>query len=1055
MKSPAPRRIVLSFLASLLIFVSTGDVFANPEIERKFPELARGGLVVHVGCFDTDQIVALAGDNRLVQAIDRTAEHVESAREAIREKGLYGKVSAVHMFGPTMPYTDGLVNLLIVEQGMGASHEEYLRIVAPGGIFYHKTATGWNHYVKPVPEDTDQWTHYLHDATNNAVGDDQQVGPPKHYQWIAGPRWARSHDHLSTVSAVVSSGGRIFYIIDEGLTSSVAMLPRWKLVARDAYSGILLWKRPIELWEGHLRDFRTGPSDLARRLIAIEDQVFVTLGYGEPVSVLDAATGKTTATYETTRGTLEMIVDDDTLYAVVGDRTPETTDTEEHTKNREGIWHWWPIYEIELPERHIAAIDTKTGETLWTKQDDQAKEILPTTLASAGGKLYFQNYDELVSLDAKTGEIDWQSERPVNRLRPAWSTPTVVVHGDVIISADRSEESPVPRTRTSDKPTQWVINSQGGIAPPGRMIAFSTETGKKLWESACKECYNAPVDILIADGLVWSGNLVHSRDPGITQGLDLLTGEVQRTRTRDQQHFSIRMSHHRCYRNKATTKYLVLGRDGIELIDVKTGKGFGHNWVRGACQYGVMPCNGLIYSPPHSCACHIETKLNSFVAMAATREPSEQTPRLIKGPAYEKTTMAAGVDSPTAWPTYRHNAARTGQATTKLPAKLKQAWEVQLPDTAVKSAVVAGGRVFVACRNTHAIYALDASTGETLWQFTADGPIDSPPTIHNGAAIFGSSDGWAYSVRVTDGSLAWRLRAGLSDRRIIAYGRVESPWPVHGSTLVRDGIVYATAGRTSFLDEGLKLLKIEAATGKLLLEKPIEAGLSDVLVAEGDNLFLRHKRLDLNGEPQTANVPHLYSPAGLLDDDWWHRTYWQVGTRMGSGWGAWPNTGMTAPVGRILVHDGETIYGFRRSRYHRDGSHVGMGPMHYLLYARSWPKKEGAAPTSWTTRIPLLARAMVLTDDKLFVAGPPDLFVQVPVDGTHPYTYAAEEELEKQEASFKGEAGGILQVISTEDGAPLAKYELDSPPNWDSMVAADGALFLTTMDGRVICMQGE
>ena len=81
---------------------------------------------------------------------------------------------------------------------------------------------------------------------------DTVVGPPKRYQWISGPKWARSHDHLSSLSAMVSAKGRVFYIIDEAPITSVAFEPEWRLVARDAFSGVLLWKRKVEPWEGHL-----------------------------------------------------------------------------------------------------------------------------------------------------------------------------------------------------------------------------------------------------------------------------------------------------------------------------------------------------------------------------------------------------------------------------------------------------------------------------------------------------------------------------------------------------------------------------------------------------------------------------------------------------------------------------------------------------------------------------------------------------------------------------------------------------------------------------------
>ena len=157
------------------------------------------------------------------------------------------------------------------------------------------------------------------------------------------------------------------------------------------------------------------------------------------------------------------------------------------------------------------------------------------------------------------------------------------------------------------------------------MIAFSAATGEKLWESECRESYNSPPDVLVAGGMVWSGNLVSAREPGITTGRDVNSGEVKRTRPADRTFFRIIMGHHRCHRNKATEKYLVLGRDGIEMIDLATGKGFGHAWVRGSCQYGVMPCNGLIYAPPHSCACHVESLLNSFNALAPAGKPTERT----------------------------------------------------------------------------------------------------------------------------------------------------------------------------------------------------------------------------------------------------------------------------------------------------------------------------------------------------------------------------------------------------------------------------------------------
>ena len=108
--------------------------------------------------------------------------------------------------------------------------------------------------------------------------------------------------------------------------------------------------------------------------------------------------------------------------------------------------------------------------------------------------------------------------------------------------------------------------------------------------------------------------------------------------------------------------------------------------------------------------------------------------------------------------------------------------------------MVADNRFYLASTDAHTLYALDAATGELLWQSTFDGRIDSPPTVWQGRVLFGSHDGSVYCLRATDGTLAWRYRAAPLDRRLVAYEQVESVWPVHGSVLVRDGQVYAVAG---------------------------------------------------------------------------------------------------------------------------------------------------------------------------------------------------------------------------------------------------------------------
>ena len=185
----------------------------------------KGGLVVHIGCGDGKLTIALrATDSFLVHGLDTDPRKIEQARDYIRSCGLYGKVSVDLFDGTYVPYTENMVNLLICEDLGTLSKAELMRVLCPNGMAYVKENGGWTKSVKPRPDDIDEWTHYLHDAGNNAVAHDKVVGPPRHLQWVGSPEWTRHHDHMSSMSAMVSANGRIFYIIDEGLRDRQELL---------------------------------------------------------------------------------------------------------------------------------------------------------------------------------------------------------------------------------------------------------------------------------------------------------------------------------------------------------------------------------------------------------------------------------------------------------------------------------------------------------------------------------------------------------------------------------------------------------------------------------------------------------------------------------------------------------------------------------------------------------------------------------------------------------------------------------------------------------------
>ena len=1044
-----------------------------------------GGLVVHLGCGDGRLTAALgARDALLVHGLDADAADVHEARRHVRSAGLYGKVSIDRCVGPHLPYAENLVNLLVADDAGDVPMAEIMRVLAPGGTACVRQGDAWVKTVKPRPPEMDEWTHALHGPDNNAVAHDALVGPPRHLQWVGGPKWARSHDHLASLSSLVSSGGRVFGIVDEAPIATVALPAKWALVARDAFNGVVLWKRPVGPWEGHLRGFRSGPGAISRRLVADADRLYVTLGYGAPVTALDAATGETVRTYRGTDDTLEILHEGGTLFLVTGDAAAHGAAAADVRRGRE-----------PPPDRkRILAVDAHAGRTLWEKCDADTEYLMPTTLAVSGGRVFFQNTRQVVCVDRASGRPVWAADRPVALVRPAWSAPTLVVHGDLVLSGDRAAGPAEEPVEPASHDVEWVVSSRGGDAPTGDLIAFSAATGERLWSSPCRECYNAPVDVLVADDKVWTGDLVKAKDPGFTAARDPATGDVRAERPPDATFFQVGMGHHRCYRNKATDRYLVLGRAGVEFIDLESGQGIANHWVRGTCQYGVMPCNGLLYAPSHSCACFIQAKLNSFNALAAQRRPppaaatGKADGRLERGPAYGRDHAASEADGD--WPTYRRDPARSGCAPTAVPAALAPAWQTDLggPLTTV---AVADGRLYVAQVDAHVVHALDSGTGEPLWSYTAGGRVDSPPTVYQGLVLFGSADGCVYCLVAADGALVWRFRAAPEDRRIVAYDQVESVWPVQGSVLVRDGVAYCAAGRSSFLDGGIFLYRLDPRTGRLLSVTCVDSrdvrtgqepqdtvrgtdmpgALPDVLSSEGESVFMRHMRFDTHGREQEQNVPHLFSAAGFLDGSWWHRTYWQVGTRMGCGYGGWPTVGNQVPAGRLLAVRGDSVYGYGRDQYATHGSHVGLGRTHYRLFACSreprvvnretrnppqapamaQPKQPAAKKPKkrppqkkivcrWSTAVPVLARGMVLAGETLFVAGPPDRL---------------DEAGDKAAAALDGSQGAVLLAVSAADGEVVGERRLAAPPVWDGMAAARGRLYMATTDGKVICMAGK
>jgi len=395
------------------------------------------------------------------------------------------------------------------------------------------------------------------------VSEDLVAGPPEKLQWTGGPSWTRHHEAVSSFQTMVTSAGRLFYLLDEGPHVSLFLPPDWQLIARNAYNGKVLWKRPFKRWVSPLFRYKSGPTQMTRRLVAVGDRLFVAANLDEGVTVIDAAAGRTMRRLEKTAACEEVLHHKGVLYLITTD-SPTLYQTG-HRYSEENAWAG--------QEKWIRAVDPESGGLLWRRKTP----VAPMSFAVSDRGVFFHDGKCVRALDCDTGKELFRSEPVVldNMIATA-TTPTLAVHEDVVLFWGGDDQ---PGFRKS--------GSSAAANNLRTLTALSAVDGKVLWSyktppfSTGFEC---PKDILVVDGLVWLGKMMGGgEDAGVWTGRNLHSGEIER---QFKPYKDIYWFHQRCHRSKATEKFIVSGRTGIEFISPKTGWESMNHWVRGACIYG-------------------------------------------------------------------------------------------------------------------------------------------------------------------------------------------------------------------------------------------------------------------------------------------------------------------------------------------------------------------------------------------------------------------------------------------------------------------------------------
>jgi len=985
----------------VLVLKAVNEQGAETPAAGQFDEVEQlsevyGGLCVQLGG-NVELTVRLASDEGfealqeerfLVHRLDNDSERVDGDRQFLESKGLYGPVSLEHWTSKKLPYADNLVNCVVAEDLMEIPQKEIMRVLCPNGIAYLKRDDTYERLVKPRPAEMDEWTHQWHGPNGGLVSEDSLVGIPTGIQWMTGPMFAMSGRKSSTQS-LVSAGGRNFYITQNVVSNlTLPSMPQY-LVARDAYNGLLLWTRP---WTG---PFVTGNGETNSRIVAVADRVYIVDEKG--VSWMNAATGQTIQQISTPKLPQKMLYVDGIL--------------------------------LLQDETGLTAYDVDSLKKRWTHAVEGASGVV-----ADDGRVYF-----LIGDRAQGGQ--WEFEAVCVGL----------ASGNEEWRQNTAEYASGRRQRIN-----FVRDGYLALQSHGTLHLLSAKDGLHLWsrntDSRPGKDYSDErfVGHFYRHGLVWmrgtkseTGNgsrsdseLLEKRVPDgqlLWLGLHPQTGRVeQELRTGGFWPETANPGKMGCQLLVASDAFLMIPRQST-FIDFQSGKKNTFKFIRGGCGLGSVPANGLLYTHPHACGCYSEVlrgfiSMNSWAGSTVELDRADEPVRIEKGPAFGGTPIASTTSSieEQDWPMYRHDGRRGAATTSRLPAELRPQWSTQIADdrtsrsgsewalrvgNVVTSPVVAANKVFIAFPDAHRLVALDAETGEILWRYVACGRIDTPPTIHAGLCLFGAHDGWVYCLRADDGKLVWRYRVAPASRRIVAFGQVESVWPVAGTVLVQNGMAYVAAGRAPDADRGIHVFALHPQTGRVVWANTVSDefyGLCDYLIGDGKHVYLSNWQFDAKtGDKQQTgkSAGHLRGgKVGLLEASWTKMDLalrkqiqdWTVGDA----------------AGQLLAFSSGTTFGFRSDEESGE------------LFA------TGTETWKLTVPRPSQVEAMILSPDVLFAAGPVN-------------------------RSQRRIHGGVLWAFSPETGEKLGEVPLDAPPVYDGLAAGDGRLFVATEDGRLTCLAGQ
>ncbi|MCW4029925.1 MAG: PQQ-binding-like beta-propeller repeat protein [Candidatus Bathyarchaeota archaeon] len=153
------------------------------------------------------------------------------------------------------------------------------------------------------------------------------------------------------------------------------------------------------------------------------------------------------------------------------------------------------------------------------------------------------------------------------------------------------------------------------------------------------------------------------------------------------------------------------------------------------------------------------------------------------------------------WPMFNHDLTHTGYSKSMAPRTNQTLWTFSTGGAVKASPAVVDGVVYVGSDDGY-VYALAASDGSLLWKYNTFGPVQSSPAVVDGVVYVGGYHGHAvFALDASSGDLIWQ-------------SPTDSGYPDEiSATAVADGLVYVTVANTP--DYRGRLYAFNASTGNL------------------------------------------------------------------------------------------------------------------------------------------------------------------------------------------------------------------------------------------------